>query len=150
MASNKEPKQLRDGKAFHDKVQKDWEETAEGKPVREKHIIKPSGRKGRIDIHVDVDDGLVAVVEIKNSDWDKMTLPAVRRNVRRQAKQVWDYIHSQLEGLGDDQSKDVSPGIVFPKRPSDGDRMMLIEELFEAEGIPVVWEDETIEERKTR
>ena len=30
------------------------------------------------------------------------------------------------------------------------DHMMLIEELFEAEGIPVVWEDETIEERKAR
>jgi len=28
--------------------------------------------------------------------------------------------------------------------------MRLIEELFEAEGIPVVWEDETIEQRRAR
>jgi hypothetical protein len=29
-------------------------------------------------------------------------------------------------------------------------RMKLIEEMFEEEGIPVVWQDETIEERKVR
>ena len=103
-------------------------------------------RKGRIDIFVDDDgDKLVAVAEVKSSDWDKMTDSAVRRNVRRQIKQIWDYIESQLN-----VKKDVSPGIIFPKRPKDKERMRLIEELLEEEGIPVVWQDETIEERKAR
>ena len=141
-----EPTQLRHGKAFHKKMQAEWMETAEGKILIEKAITKPTGRKGRIDIFVDDDgDKLVAVAEVKASDWDKMTDSAVRRNVRRQIKQIWDYIESQLK-----MKKDVSPGIIFPKRPKDQERMRLIEEMFEEEGIPVVWQNETIEERKAR
>lgn len=141
-----EPSQLRHGKAFHNKMQADWLKTAEGLVSKEKGITKPSGRKGRIDIFVDDDgDNLVAVAEVKNSDWDKMTEKAVRRNVRRQIKQIWDYIDSQLKA-----KKDVSPGVIFPKRPKDKERMQLIEQMFEEEGIPVVWQDETIEERKSR
>jgi sulfite reductase alpha subunit-like flavoprotein len=58
-------------------------------------------------------EGLVAVGEIKASDWDRMTPGAVRRNVLRQARQVWEYIESQL---GD--SQEVSPGMIFPRRPT--------------------------------
>ena len=141
-----EPSQLKRGKAFHKKMQVDWLNTAEGKILIEKGITKPAGRIGRIDIFVDDDgDKLVAVAEVKSSDWDKMTDSAVRRNVRRQIKQIWNYIESQLK-----MKKDVSPGIIFPKRPKDKERMRLIEELLEEEGIPVVWQNETIEERKAR
>jgi len=86
-----EPTQLRRGKAFHKKMQAEWMQTAKGKILIEKAVSKPNGRKGRIDIFVD-DDGnsLVAVAEVKDSDWDKMTDSAVRRNIRRQIKQIWD------------------------------------------------------------
>jgi len=141
----KEPKQLVRGKKFHRKLQDDWHKTAQGEVKHEEGIVKPSGRKGRIDIFVDADDNEVAVVEIKASDWDSMTLKALRRNVTRQASQIWDYIESQLE-----KGKDVSPGVIFPKRPKDLKWMELIEKLFDERGIPVVWEDETIEERKAR
>lgn len=143
-AKNGEPKSLRRGKEFHKKIQKEWN-TAEGTVKPEKGIIKPSGRKGRIDIFVKSDGKLVAVVEIKNSDWDAMTSSAVRRNIKRQAHQIWNYIESQL-----DLGKEVSPGVIFPKRPEDPDRMNLIEKLFEEEGIPVVWMDESDAERKAR
>jgi len=86
-------------------------------------------------------DNLVAVAEVKNSDWDKMTDTAVRRNVRRQIKQIWDYIESQLK-----TKKDVSSGIIFPKQPKDKERMKLIENMFEEEGIPVVWLNDTQED----
>ena len=75
-------------------------------------------------------------------------LQAVRagqRNVRRQIKGIWDYIESQLKA-----AKEVSPGVIFVKRPGDKERMKLIEDMFEEEGIPVVWRDESIEERKGR
>ena len=95
-----EPTQLKHGKAFHNEMQADWLKTAEGLVSKEKAITKPSGRKGRIDIFVDDDgDNLVAVAEVKNSDWGKMTDSAVRRNARRQIKQIWDYIESQLSGF---------------------------------------------------
>jgi hypothetical protein len=140
-----EPKQLRRGKRFHKKVQKEWIRTAEGKVEPEKSMVKPGGGKGRMDILIGSDETLVAVVEIKATDWDAMTPVAVRRNVRRQARQIWDYIDSQLE-LG----KEVSPGVIFPRRPKVRERMNLIEQLFEEEGIPVVWEDESIAERKAQ
>jgi hypothetical protein len=144
--TNKEPKRLRRGKSFHKKIQADWIHTAEGHVLTEKAIIKPTGRKGRIDIFVsDAGDELVAIAEIKDSDWDKMTNSAVRRNIKRQIKQIWDYIDSQLT-----KQKDVSPGVIFPKRSKNKAKMELIEDMFEEEGIPVVWQDETIEERKAR
>ena len=144
---NNEPSQLQRGKSFHKKMQADWLDTAEGQILIEKAVTKPTGRKGRIDIFVDDDDSnnLVAFAEVKDSDWDKMTDSAVRRNVRRQIRQVWNYIESQLK-----TKKDVSPGIIFPKQPKDKERMKLIESMFEEDGIPVVWQDETIEERKAR
>jgi len=146
IANNKEPKRLRKGKKKHKKIQKKWHKKAKGEEVKsEKQVTKPSGRKGRIDVFVKSDEKLVAVVEIKVSDWDTMTLGALRRNVKTQARQIWDYIESQLE-LG----KDVSPGVIFPKRPKDTNRMVLIEQLFDEEGIPVVWDDESIRKRKAR
>jgi len=144
-AKMREPKQLVRGKEFHKKLQDDWLKTAQGEVKHEEGIIKPSGRKGRIDIFANADDNEVAVVEIKASDWDSMTLKALRRNVSRQAGQIWDYIEYQLE-----QSKDVSPGVIFPNRTKDPKRMELIEKLFDEHGIPVVWEDESIDERKAR
>jgi len=109
-------------------------------------VLKPNGRWGRIDIHADAEcDDHVAVVEAKATDWDSMTDSAVRRNVRRQARQVWGYIESQLV-----EGRTVSPGVVFPEQPRVAARLRLVETMFEAEGIAVVWCNETIEERKAR
>jgi hypothetical protein len=145
MTLSNEPKHLRHGKEVHKRIQKEWHKSAEGSIISEKAVTKPSGRKGRMDIFVASDETLVAVAEIKCSKWDTMTLVAVRRNVRRQARQIWDYIRSQL-----DLEKDVSPGVIFPKLPKDTRRMKLVEQLFNEEGIAVVWEDETATKRKTR
>ena len=90
-------------------------------------------------------DDVLNIAEIKASDWDVMTDAAVRRNVKRQARQIWAYIESQLS-----EGHDVSPGMIFPRRPTSEARLRLIEQLFEDDGLPVVWEDESIEERKKR
>ena len=139
-----EPERLRLGKSFHRRVQVEWKET-EGEVATEKSVVKPSGRRGRVDVFVAVDRRLVAIAEIKFSDWDAMTESAARRNVKRQARQIWDYIDSQL-ALG----RDVSPGVIFPKRPESTNRLALVETLFDAEGIPVVWYEESTEERRSR
>ena len=145
-SEGKEPELLRQGKKFQKEVKQRWPKKG---AKFEKGIKKPSGRKGRMDIFMDArtenDEKLVAVVEIKASDWDRMTLEAVKRNVRRQANQIWDYIESQIE-----EGKHISPGIVFPKRPKDPERLKLIEELFDEKCIAVSWEDESLDERKTR
>lgn len=155
MKGNKQPEQLLRGKIFHKKIQKSWMETAQGKTMLERGILKQSGRKGRVDVFVDDEnpEGNVAIVEIKASDWDKMTDSAVCRNIRRQIKQIWDYIESQIlkgEYVPTGEGKSVCPGIIFSKRPKDKNRMKLIEDLFWEEGIQVVWDDESVEECKKR
>jgi hypothetical protein len=155
MKKTKEPEQLRRGKIFQKKIQKNWIETAQGKIKAERTILKRNQRKGRVDIFVDDDnpDGTAAIVEIKASDWDKMKETSVRRNIRRQIKQIWDYIESQIvngEYIPTGVKKSISPGIVFPKRPENKNRLRLIEESFWEDGITVVWDDESIEECQMR
>ena len=145
---NKEPKRLRRGKAFHKKIQKEWLETAQGTILPEKTIRRLTKRRGRIDVFVDDDsnENHVAVVEIKASDWNRMKSKAVRRNAMRQVRQIWSYIDAQIELEG----KDVSPGIIFPKRPLDPNRLNAIEQIFSDWGIQVVWHDESLDELKER
>ena len=152
---NKEPSQLKRGKAFHKLIQKEWDETAQGIPMSEKTIRKRSGRNGRVDILVDDEDpdGTAAIVEIKATDWNVMTDKNVRRNVRRQIRQIWDYIESQIyegEYVSDGVNKSISPGIIFPSKPQKEERLRLIEDMFNEEGIAVLWHDESIEDVRKR
>ena len=64
----------------------------------------------------------------------------------RQVRQIWSYIDAQLELEG----KEVSPGIIFPTRPSDIERLKAIEQIFNNWGIQVVWHDEATDELKER
>ena len=141
-----EPAPLRRGKAFHRLIQEEWrtDRRTRDATFREFSIIKPNGRRGRIDILIDEGEDWVAVVEIKASDWDTMKEGNLRRNVRRQIRQMWDYIDSQLKP-NDDGSIDgrqVSPGIIFPKAPLKLGLRDAIETLFNEEGIQVVWHNE--------
>ena len=68
-----------------------------------------------------------------------------KKNIIRQAKQVWDYTNSQRM-----DNKDISPGIIFPKRPKSEHKLKLIEKLFEDHLISVAWGEETIYERRKR
>lgn len=150
-----EPDPLKRGKAFHLKIQAEWESEAEGDVFSERWVIKKTGRKGRVDVFVNDDDpdGCTAIVEIKASEWDRMTDQAVKRNIRRQIRQVWGYIETQIDGedyVSTGEHKSVSPGILFPIRPKDAARLEMIERQFVAEGIVVVWHDETIEECRRR
>ena len=144
-----EPEQLHKGKKFHKNIQEDWITTAEGDVAVEREVIRKNEKKGRVDIYIN-DEDMVAVVEIKNSDWDLMTTKNLKRNIRRQIRQIWSYIESQIEGIGKDDVKDVCPGVIFPKRPENAETLNLIEELFNEEGIQVVWQDESLDERKAR
>jgi len=143
--AKREPPKLRRGKLYHKQIQNDWGLTAEGIVKKEKVVLKRSRRKGRIDIHVVAAADLVAVVEIKRSNWDRMTLVSVKRTAAKYARQVEEYINAECR-----KNRDVSPGIIFPRRPKDIKRLALIEKMFEERGIPCVWQDETKAQRKKR
>ena len=140
-----EPSALKRGKAFHKEVQSGWEQTAEGEVRCEKGITKTDGSGGRIDIHVDAGEGLVAVVEVKSTDWTRLSEAQVRRRAREYSEQIWEYVEHEL-GKG----VDVCPGIVLLGMPEDASRVALIEELFGEEGISAVWQDESVEQARAR
>lgn len=61
MSDRREPDRLREGKAFHAKIQANWRLNAQSRVTVERAVVKPSGHKGRIDVHVDTEDTQVGV-----------------------------------------------------------------------------------------
>ena len=142
-----EPAILKKGKRFHKRVQIKWVITAGGLIKTEENVPKLDNKKGRADIFVEeIEDNLVSIVEIKNTDWDKIKIENIRRNVKRQARQIWGYIEFQT----DSREVSVSPGIIFPNIPKDPERLKLIESLFDKECVQVVWESESLDEVRKR
>jgi len=142
-----EPAILKKGKRFHKRVQIKWVITAGGLIKTEENVPKLDNKKGRADIFVEeIEDNLVSIVEIKNTDWDKIKIENIRRNVKRQARQIWGYIEFQT----DSREVSVSPGIIFPNIPKDPERLKLIESLFDQECVQVVWESESLDEVRKR
>ena len=137
-----EPACLRRGKRFHKRVQEDWRRTAEGEISIEKTIpLLPSSvvgrrRRGRMDVFVGEDDGMVAVVEIKATDWDRVK--QVRKVLGSHERQVWKYVTKHLDGDG----FTVCPGIIYPTAPSTPGLKEEIEEFLNDNGLQVVWYDD--------
>lgn len=137
-----EPKKPSEGKRFHKIVQNYWQSSNQsGKLLKEKvlrsdHDINSSSRK-RMDILVTEMDEMVAILEIKNTFWEKIIPNNINRNLYRHQKQVWNYIEEYVnEGI------DVCPGIIYPKRPNK-ELTKFIEEYHGERGIVIVWfEDE--------
>ncbi|MCK4256874.1 hypothetical protein KAX35_08300, partial [candidate division WOR-3 bacterium] len=129
-------------------IQKEWLETAkDGKILPERYINKLNGRRGRVDILIEeLGDDSVSVVEIKGTDWDRIKQNNLKHNIRRQIRQIWEYIESQLNHY----HQQVCPGVIFPTLPKDLKRLALVESMFNAEGIQVIWHDESIAHLKTR
>ena len=148
MSKKREPAVLRRGKAFHKMLQCEWVQTAkDGKPRPERYVQRLGGKRGRVDILVEeLGDDMVSIIEIKASDWDRMSARNVVRNVRRQSRQVWSYVSAQVEFL----NRQVCPGIIFQKMPKDEARLQLIETMLNEDCIQVVWHDESAEHLRAR
>ena len=150
MTSNKPwLERLQNGREFEAKVKASWDGHHDGKALTpERPVTSAASRSGRIDLFVDIDHPepvYRAVLEVKNTDWDQKTITNVRRNVLRHIRQVYRYIDSlNLEGFA------VAPGIIYSKQPSDTERRKYIEDLLEEHLIGVVWQDETVKERRRR
>jgi hypothetical protein len=137
-----EPPQLRRGKRFHKRVQRDWEGKIHESQVRPEHSIRllPKSynhdRRGRIDIFIDQMSDFVTVIEIKSTDWENIRHPGRRLNSHR--RQVMKYVDKYLEL---DQAN-VCAGIIYQKPPSDKNLRRLVEEYFSDHCIQLLWYDE--------
>jgi hypothetical protein len=90
---------------------------AQGDARPEAPVTVGPGRRGRIDLLLEVDDGrrpLLIVVEIKNTDWDARAPHRIRRNLARHARQVWRYLDALLPRLDTGELAGVQAGWSTP------------------------------------
>ena len=135
-----EPERVKQGNAFHRKVQSQWVREYQGESRTELIVRKPNGRAGRIDLCLDPGTETVSVVEIKASDWDQMTEAGVRRKVKRYAAQVFQYVDSQMSGI----RTGVCPAMVLQFRPLKAGRAELVERLFNEECLQITWKEDEV------
>ena len=141
-----EPEILRRGKAFHKRVQADWEKTARGGKIKPEHTIplsllrKKANRKksGRLDIFVGEMGDFVSIVEIKSTDWDKVKKKNRRKLLGSHRRQVWKYIEEYLDVI----KIDVCPGIIYPTAPDTPGLKEMVEAHLNDYGLQVVWYDD--------
>jgi len=142
-----EPEILRRGKAFHKRVQGDWENTAKGGTIKIEHSIPLSilrkktkhQKTGRLDIFVDELGDFISVVEIKSTDWDKVKEKNRKKLLGSHRRQVWRYIEEYV----DIKKIDVCPGVIYPKAPITLGLKDKIEGYLNDYGLQVVWYDDT-------
>ena len=141
-----EPEILLRGKAFHTRVQKDWQKTAKGGKINKEHSIPLSilrkkikrQNTGRIDIFVNELGDFISIVEIKSTDWDKVKEKNRKKLLGSHRRQVWRYIEEYV----DIKRMDVCPGIIYPKSPVTNGLKDMIEEYLNDYGLQVVWYDD--------
>ena len=141
-----EPDPLRIGKAFGRLVASDYPKgMAQGSAQPEATVTVPTGRRGRIDLLLETDDGgrpLLVIVEVKSTDWDARAPHRVAPNLARHARQVWRYLDALLPRLDTGELAGVQAALVYPRRPSHPGRAEAIEQAVERQGITVLFYEE--------
>jgi hypothetical protein len=128
-----EPDPLRIGKAFGKLVATQYPRgMAEGTARPEAPIAVASGRAGRIDLLLEVDDhgrSLLVVVEVKNTDWDARAAHRLRPNLARHARQVRRYLDSLIPELEAGELAGVQAALVEGVLGEQGISVLFYEEL---------------------
>jgi len=139
-----EPKQLRRGKRFHERVQRDWAGTIEGAQVHSEKTIPLSAasksaqhiRRGRMDLFVDKIEDFVTVVEIKSTKWNKVKNP--EKLLRSHVRQVLKYVDKYLFI----NEVSVCAAIIYSTPPTSPKLKHEIEKYHNEHSIQVYWYDE--------
>lgn len=126
-----EPERLRRGKGAHNALQAAWPETRKEAPC-----ITDRGRKGRVDVLIDMADQGVGLVEIKDTDWDAMSPTRVRPNALRHARQVLGYVDHFLASV----RGGVCAAVTYTQRPTTPGRAVIVEAILNDRLIQVGWE----------
>ena len=83
------------------------------------------------------------VVEVKNTDWDRLAADRIRPNLRTHIRQLQHYLDSIVSNIGPQSNWDSAAGVLlYPKRPRRPEIVALIDLAASNEAIMVVWHDE--------
>jgi hypothetical protein len=141
-----EPDPLRIGKAFGRLVAAEYPKgMAQGNAQPEAPVTVGRGRRGRIDLLLETQDGgrpLLVVVEVKSTDWDARPPHRIQPNLARHARQVWRYLDALMPHLDTGELAGVQAALVYPRRPSDPGRAQDIEQALERQGISMLFYEE--------
>ncbi len=130
-----EPKQLARGKQFQKEVYEDFAQNNKGgKFLSEQYRDLVNGKKGRMDILISDMDDMVAIYEIKATNWDKIKPTNIKKNAWSHQRQLHKYVETYVE-----EGMDVCVGIIYPEPPLSDELRELLEEYLTEYGAPPYW-----------
>lgn len=128
---------IRRGRKFEREEKAGWKHIGMDREKFEAPTIWGS-KSGRIDIKIDEGLPFIAIIEMKATDWNRISRTNIRSTVQRHARQIWRYIDDYVENRG----RDVCPSLVY-ERPPRSDRVKTeIEGILNERFIQVVWRKE--------
>jgi restriction system protein len=141
---------IRRGRKFEEWEKSHWQEGIDDGAQFEKQT-QWNGKKGRIDIELELDDiGQFVLIELKATNWKKIKPSRIRLTVLRHAKQLERYINATEEWFHKEfpnadifeTSEGIVPAIEYTTPPSEIESKELIENLLNDRGMQVVWREE--------
>lgn len=96
---------------------------------------------GRVDIAVVAlrPERSSIVIEIKGTNWDRITTQRIRRNALRHLNQLHRYLDTAVNEMESGQWDAVSGALLYPKRPADQDKLNMLEDVAAVQAIMIVW-----------
>ncbi len=130
-----EPPQLKRGKEFQNEVYDDfdtYDKTGNFHSEQPRTLL--TGKRGRIDVLISDLDGMVAIYEVKATNWDKIKPKNIKKNAWSHQRQLHKYVEAYVE-----EGSDVCVGIIYPEPPSSVELRELLEEYLTDYGAPPYW-----------
>ena len=130
------------GQAFHRTVQSAFLAGlvgALGFPERQWRLL--AGRRGRVDLAVEVDgaERMLVIIEIKGTDWDKIPAARLMRNLRRHLHQLQGYLDTAIEEMEAGDWTGIVGSLLYPARPASSETLATIEAVAGEQAVMVTW-----------
>lgn len=131
----KEPKILFDGKRFENRVVGDFILNNQDGIFRNNKAVRLLDKRiGKPDILISGLGDLVAIFEIKNTNWDNIKDKNIINNAWKHQRQLSKYVAPYIE-----KKISVSLGLIYPIPPKSMTIKDKIETYLKKYGIPVYW-----------
>jgi hypothetical protein len=118
------------GQAFHRTVQSAFLAGLAGASgFRERQWQLIRGRRGRVDLAVEVDgdEQMLVIIEIKGTDWDAIPADRVMRNLRRHLRQLQAYLDTAVEDMEAGRWEGIVGALLHPGLPASAGTLAKIE-----------------------
>ena len=130
------------GQAFHKTVQSAFLTGlagASGYPERQWRLL--GGRRGRVDLAVEVDgaEQMLVIIEIKGTDWDAIPAGRVLPNLHRHLRQLRAYLDTAVEEMEAGRWEGIVGALLYPARPASAQTRALIEAVADGQAVQVTW-----------